>query len=90
MRPRTWPAKNMPKWLPFPAGFRLRVKQVIPTKMKEINGEYYDAFFNEEHETIYVNRNLKNARKWYVLAHEYGAAIEYWARWLVKKGIAKA
>ena len=80
---------QIPRLIKLPGHFVVKVNQIIPTKMKEKHGQYYDGIWDVDTMTVDLNKRLGHERKWWVFSHEYSHVVSDWIHWLVNEGVAK-
>lgn len=86
---------RIPKKIPLYKGkgrlnYTVHVKQVSALVMKNRFQEDLDGIWDDSTKTIYLKKNLKKMRKWYIYGHELVHAVNDWNHWMSNMGIAQA
>lgn len=79
----------IPRSVTLPGGFKVKVNQLIPSKIQEKHGQIYDAVWDVDKMEIDINKRLSHKRKWYVLSHEFIHIFNDWVHWLINQDIAQ-
>lgn len=80
----------LPRTIPLPWGYTVKVKLVPAGQCKEEDGNLLEGWWDPDTRTIFIKKTLPLGRRRYMLGHEFHHAVLDWIHHCQNEGVMKA